>query len=86
VFKGGVDIFALVINYLDESWIPHHANVGLYKIQEIGGNTMTLQLQGLLEKFRLIHHVLAFMKVFVLGMSCLKLANTQPMMIRFYQD
>jgi hypothetical protein len=26
--KGGVDTFALMINYLDESWIPRHASIG----------------------------------------------------------
>jgi len=83
----------------------------LFEVQETKGNTMALQLQGLLKKFEQIHCVLAFVKdegnnlgsmalysivdyeasrrccvckkVLVLGMSCLKLTNTQPTMIRF---
>jgi hypothetical protein len=60
--RGGVDTFALVINYLDESWIPLHHIVGLFEVQETRGSAMVLQLQGLLENFGLIHHVFAFMK------------------------
>ncbi len=41
--KGGVYIFALMINYLDESWIPQHVIVGLFKVQETKGSTMALQ-------------------------------------------
>jgi hypothetical protein len=60
--RGGVYTFALVINYLDESWIPHHATVRLFYVQKTKGIAMALQLQGLLEKIGLIHHVLAFVK------------------------
>jgi hypothetical protein len=34
----GVDIFPLVINYLDEGWITQHAIVGLFEIEETNGN------------------------------------------------
>jgi hypothetical protein len=40
--KGGVDIFALVINYLDERWIPQDAIVGLFEVQETRGIAMAL--------------------------------------------
>jgi hypothetical protein len=62
MFRGGVDIFALVIKYLDESWIPQHHIVGLFEVQENSDSAMALQLQDLLENFGLIHHVFAFMK------------------------
>jgi hypothetical protein len=32
--KGGVDTFALVINYLNESWMPQHATIGLFEVDE----------------------------------------------------
>ncbi len=60
--KGGVDIFTLVINYLDERWIPWDTTIGLFEVQKTRGNAMALQLQGLLEKFGLIHYVIAFVK------------------------
>jgi hypothetical protein len=44
MFKGGEDTFAKVIIYLDESWIPQHVIIGLFKVQETSGNAMVLQL------------------------------------------
>ncbi len=55
---GQVNTFVLVINYLDESWIQWHVTIGLFEIQKTNGSIMALQLQGLLKKFELIHHVL----------------------------
>jgi hypothetical protein len=60
--RGGVDTFALVINYLDECWIPRHHIVGLFEVQKTNGSAMVLQPQVLLENFGLIHHVFVFMK------------------------
>lgn len=60
--RGGVDTFALVINYLDESWTPRHVIVGLFAVYETTSNAMTLQLQALLENFGLIHRVIAFVE------------------------
>jgi hypothetical protein len=34
----------------------------LFEVLKTSGNAMALQLQGLLEKFGLIHHVFAFVK------------------------
>ncbi len=45
MFKGGVDIFALLINYLDERWIPWDAIIGLFEVQETRGNTITSRNQ-----------------------------------------
>jgi hypothetical protein len=42
--KGGVNTFALVIKYFDESWIPHHPTIGLFEVQKTRGSTMALQL------------------------------------------
>ncbi len=61
--RNGVDIFALMINYLDESWIPQYVIIRLFEVRKTNGTAMVLQLQGLLEKFGLIHYVIAFVKV-----------------------
>jgi hypothetical protein len=34
IFRGGVDIFALVINFLSDDWVPMHIIVGLFKVNE----------------------------------------------------
>jgi hypothetical protein len=53
--KGWVDMFALVIIYLDETWIPRHATMGLFEVHETISIVVALQLQTLLEKISLIH-------------------------------
>jgi hypothetical protein len=45
--KGILNTFALVINYLNETWTPRHATMGLFEIHEIISNAMTLQLRAL---------------------------------------
>ncbi len=39
MFRGGVDTFALVINYLDK---PRHATIGLFEVHETSGGAMVL--------------------------------------------
>jgi hypothetical protein len=48
--------------YLDERWIPQHVIEGLFEGQKTSNNAMALQLYGLLEKIRLIHFALCFVK------------------------
>jgi hypothetical protein len=39
----GVDIFVLVINYLDEAWTPRHVIVSLFEVHETtNGSAMIL--------------------------------------------
>ncbi len=63
MFMNVVDTFALLINYLDESLIPQYVIRRLFEVQKTSGNAMVLQVQGLLEKFGLIHYVITFVKV-----------------------
>jgi len=35
--RGSVDTFALVINYLNESWMPQHVTIGLFEVHETIG-------------------------------------------------
>jgi hypothetical protein len=60
--KSDIDTFALLVNYLDEVWTPVHVIIGVFEVHETIGNSMTFQLQTLLENFGLIHHVIAFVK------------------------
>jgi hypothetical protein len=59
---GGMDTFALVINYLDETWTPMHVIIGLFEVHKTIGNTIVLQLLILLEKIGLIYCVINFVK------------------------
>jgi hypothetical protein len=62
MFRGVVDIFALVINVLNESWNPIDVNVDLFEVDETNGKNMVVQSKSLLSKFGLMHRVIAFMK------------------------
>jgi hypothetical protein len=62
VFKGVVDIFALVINFINESWNRIDVNVSLFEVDETNGKNMVVHFKSLLSNFGLMHHVIAFMK------------------------
>jgi len=38
--RGGVDTFALVINCLNEFWMPQHVTIGLFEVHETIGLSM----------------------------------------------
>jgi len=60
--RGGVDTFALVINCLNESWMPRHVTIGLFEVHETIGLSMAGQLRSLLEKYDLMNCMIAFVK------------------------
>jgi hypothetical protein len=60
--RGGIDMFSLVINYFSKTWEHVHATIGLFEVNETTNSCMAWQLQSLLEKFGLIHWVIAFVK------------------------
>jgi len=62
MFKGDVDTFGLVIKNLNESWTFMYVTVGLFEMSETSGQNMAIQLESLLSKFGLVHHVIAFVK------------------------
>jgi hypothetical protein len=55
-------IFALMINFLNESWTPIHVTMGLFEMNETNEQSMIIQFESLFSKFRLIHHATAFVK------------------------
>jgi TRAP-type mannitol/chloroaromatic compound transport system permease large subunit len=69
MFKGGANIFALVINFLNKSWIPMHVTVGLFKVNKTSGQNMVIQPKSLLSKFGLMHYVIAFVKDKVINLT-----------------
>ncbi len=62
MFKGGVNTFALVIYYANESWTFIHVIVDLFEEFDTTGLSMARQLQDLLKTFDLIHCVVVFLK------------------------
>jgi hypothetical protein len=45
--KGGVDTFVLVINYLNEFWMPQHVTIRLFEVHETTRLSMVSQLCSL---------------------------------------
>jgi hypothetical protein len=62
MFRGSAKTFALTINFLNESWIPMHATVGLFEVNETSGQNMVIQLKSLFSEFGLMHYVITFVK------------------------
>ncbi len=60
--KSSVDTFALVINYLNECWMPQHVIIGLFEVHETTRLSMAGQLRSLLEKHDLMHRMITFVK------------------------
>ncbi len=57
-----MDTFALVINYLNESWMPQYVTIGLFEVHETTRFSMANQLHSLLEKYDLMYHMITFVK------------------------
>jgi hypothetical protein len=53
----GVDTLVLVINFLNDTWVPMHIIMGLFDVNETIGQSMVVQFQYLLERFGLLHQV-----------------------------
>jgi len=62
MFQGVVEIFALVINFLNESWSLIDVYVGLFEVDETNGKNMVVQFESLFSHFGLMHRVIAFVK------------------------
>ncbi len=60
--KGGVDTFALTINYLNVFWTSIHVTINFFEVHETMGLSMTKQQKSLFEKYDLMHNVIAFVK------------------------
>jgi hypothetical protein len=57
-----MDSFALVINFLNDTWVPMHITMGLFEMNETIKQSMATQLWYLLEKFGLLHLMIVFVK------------------------
>jgi len=51
-----------MMNFLNQSWTLKHAIVSLFEVNETNGQSMVIQLESLLSKFGLMHHLIAYVK------------------------
>ncbi len=59
---GGLDTFALVVNYINNKWEPCHITINIFEVHEIFGVAMDLWLKDLLAHFDLCHKVITCVK------------------------
>ncbi|KAJ7538060.1 hypothetical protein O6H91_11G033100 [Diphasiastrum complanatum] len=60
--RGEIDTFALVINFLNDSWVPCHVTVGLFETPDTSGAAMALQLKELLSQHNLTSRIIGYVK------------------------
>ncbi len=89
--RSRVNIFALVINFLSDNWVPMHIIMGLFEVNETTKQSMAVQLQVLLDKFGLLHQVIAFVKdesinVFTMVIALHSIIDCEPLnILRVYE-
>ena len=60
--RTGWDTFALVVNFIDEGWVPRHVTVGLFEAQDTSGAALAEIVKPLLEQFKLTEKIVACVK------------------------
>ena len=53
MFRTGWDTFALVVNFIDDCWVPRHVTVGLFEAQDTSGASLAEIVKPLLDEFKL---------------------------------
>jgi hypothetical protein len=60
--KGAYDIFAVVINFLDESWQPKKVTIGLFEAIKTIGQTLARNLIKFLDSYGLSKKIIVYVK------------------------
>ena len=58
----GWDTFALVVNFIDDYWVPHHVTVGFFEAQDTSGASLAEIVKPLLDEFKLTDKIVACVK------------------------
>jgi hypothetical protein len=60
--QSGFDIFALVMNFIGDAWVPKHVNVGIFEAPNIANVILVEFVKPLLAKFQLTHKIVTYLK------------------------
>ena len=60
--RTGWDTFALVVNFIDDCWVPRHVTVGLFEAQDTSGSALAEIVKPLLDEFKLTDKIVACVK------------------------
>jgi hypothetical protein len=89
MLRSGYDIFALVINFINLSWVPCHIVIGLFETPNIFCAAFAKKVKVLLAEFNLTNKIIAYVKdegstlnslktTFTFVVSCEPLQLAQP--------
>jgi hypothetical protein len=60
--QSGFDTFALVMNFIDDGWVPKHVTVSFFEAPNITSVTLAKIIKPLFAKFKLTHKIIAYVK------------------------
>ena len=60
--RTGWHTFALVVNFIDDCWVPRHVTVGLFEAQDTSGASLAEIVKPLLNEFKLTDKIVACVK------------------------
>jgi hypothetical protein len=62
MLKSGYDILPLVINFINQAWIPCHITIGLFETLNIPSVVLIEEMKVLLVEFNLTNKVVVYVK------------------------
>lgn len=57
--RAGFDTFALVVNFIDDCWVPRYVPIGLFEAPNTSGGALEEIVKPLLEQFQLKDKIIA---------------------------
>jgi hypothetical protein len=60
--KTSFDMFVLVINFINDDWVPYHVIVRLFEVLNTFGTTLVEQMKYLLVEYQLISKIITYVK------------------------
>jgi hypothetical protein len=54
----GFDTFALVVNFIDDGWVPKHVTINIFEAPNITNATLEKIVKPLFAKFKLTHKIM----------------------------
>lgn len=72
--QSGFNIFALVVNFIDDAWVPKHISVFLFKIPYTTCVTLVKIVKPFLAQFKLINKILTYVENESLNLNTLVFA------------
>jgi hypothetical protein len=62
MLRAGYDTFAVVVNFVEKSWVPQHVTMGIFNAPTTSRIALAEIVKSLLEQFKLQTKVIAYVK------------------------